>query len=74
MELVKSILIQFTPKLNRNLFENKESTQTYFGRLLSAKESVEEKERPYEEHPQGYVQPSRRLLVDDENTVSIDKR
>lgn len=73
IELVKSILIQFTPKLNKNLFENKESTHTYFGRLLSMKDH-KGKERPFEEHPQGYVQPIRRLLVDNENSVSIDKR
>jgi hypothetical protein len=73
MELVKSLLIQFTPKLNRNLFENSGSTHTYLGRLLSSKTS-ESNEKPAEEHPQGYVQPFRRILIENDNSVSTDKR
>ena len=70
--IAKNLIQQFTPKLNKQLFQSKTgSSSTYFGRALG---EVTNPEPASEEHPQGYIQPKRTIENEDKNSITIQKR
>jgi hypothetical protein len=77
VDLVKNILIQYTPKLNRHLYKSRVETASTFGRLLQsaglASNSSTTAPEP-EEHPQGFINPERYIEEDTKESVVISKK
>ena len=75
LTLVKQAIIQFTPKLDRYLFQNPEQNNIVVGRALQEGSNSNDTHNPdaIEENPQGYVIPTRKVSNETKSTITIEK-
>ena len=72
INLIKQAIIQFTPKLDRYLFENNEQSSVLVGRTLS--ETSDNTNSGYvEANPQGFVIPNRKITSQNDTSITIEK-